>query len=103
MAPELDVDACVRNHARPPLGTYAGPGFLAQAAARDLACLLLADLSMSTDAPISDSHRIVDVIRDSLLLGSEALSATGDRFGIYGFFIAAPGFRFHLLGDFGKR
>ena len=32
---------------------------------RDLACLLLADLSMSTDAHLNDEHRVIDVIRDS--------------------------------------
>jgi nitric oxide reductase NorD protein len=103
---ELDVDACVRNQAdrasghTPELGTY-----LAQARCeRDLACLLLADLSMSTDAWISDSHRVVDVIRDSLLLFAEALSATGDRFGIYGFSsLRRQNIRFHLLKDFSGR
>lgn len=101
--PELDVDACVRNQSdrasghTPELGTY-----LAQAKCeRDLACLLLADLSMSTDAWISDSHRVVDVIRDSLLLFAEAMSATGDRFGIYGFSsLKRQNIRFHLLKDF---
>lgn len=104
--PELDVDACVRNHTDRAAGhTPETGGYLAQARCeRDLACLLLADLSMSTDAPISDSHRIVDVIRDSLLLFSEALSATGDRFGIYGFSsLRRQNIRFHLLKDFGKR
>ena len=82
-----DSDSCVRNHADRASGhTPESGGYLAQARCeRDLACLLLADLSMSTDAWISDTHRIVDVIRDSLLLFSEALTATGDRFGIYGF------------------
>lgn len=101
--PELDVDACVRNHGdrasghTPEMGTY-----LAQAKCeRDLACLLLADLSMSTDAWISDTHRVVDVIRDSLLLFAEAMSATGDRFGIYGFSsLKRQNIRFHLLKDF---
>src|SRR5574343_575130 len=104
--PELDVDACVRNHADRSSGhTPESGGYLAQARCeRDLACLLLADLSMSTDAPISDTHRIVDVIRDSLLLFSEALTATGDRFGIYGFSsLRRQNIRFHLLKDFGKR
>lgn len=104
--PELDVDACVRNVAdrasghTPDIGSY-----LAQARCeRDLACLLLADLSMSTDAWISDSHRIVDVIRDSLLLFAEAMSATGDRFGIYGFSsLRRQNIRFHLLKDFAAR
>jgi len=101
--PELDVDSCVRNHADRASGhTPEAGGYLAQARCeRDLACLLLADLSMSTDAPISDSHRIVDVIRDSLLLVSEALTATGDRFGIYGFSsLRRQNIRFHLLKDF---
>src|SRR5574343_983551 len=104
--PELDVDACVRNHADRAAGhTPESGGYLAQARCeRDLACLLLADLSMSTDAPISDTHRIVDVIRDSLLLFSEALTATGDRFGIYGFSsLRRQNIRFHLLKDFGQR
>ncbi|WP_412480962.1 nitric oxide reductase activation protein NorD [Azonexus sp. IMCC34839] len=104
--PELDIDSCVRNQADRASGhTPETGGYLAQARCeRDLACLLLADLSMSTDAPISDSHRIVDVIRDSLLLFSEALTATGDRFGIYGFSsLRRQNVRFHLLKDFGER
>lgn len=52
---------------------------------RDLACLILADLSLSTDAHVSDSQRVIDVVRDSLLLLGEALSATGDRFAMLGF------------------
>jgi nitric oxide reductase NorD protein len=52
---------------------------------RDLACLLLADLSLSTDSWVDDRHRVIDVIRDSLLLFSEALSACGDAFALYGF------------------
>ncbi|MBF0139007.1 MAG: VWA domain-containing protein [Magnetococcales bacterium] len=52
---------------------------------RDLACLLLADLSLSTDTWISDHLRTIDVIRDALFLFSEALSASRDRFALYGF------------------
>jgi len=52
---------------------------------RDLSCMLLADLSLSTDAHINNSSRIIDVIRDGLYLFSEALSVTGDRFALYGF------------------
>src|SRR5690606_23296636 len=54
-------------------------------ARRDLACLLLADLSLSTDAHLDDAHRVIDVIGDSLLLFGEALSAVGDQFALYGF------------------
>ena len=52
---------------------------------RDLSCLLLADLSLSTDAHINNTARVIDVIRDSLYLFSEALNATGDRFALHGF------------------
>jgi nitric oxide reductase NorD protein len=52
---------------------------------RDLSCLLLADLSLSTDAHINNDARVIDVIRDSLFLFSEALTATGDRFALHGF------------------
>ena len=52
---------------------------------RDLDCLLLADLSLSTDASVNQNARVIDVIRDSLMLFSEALSATGDGFAMYGF------------------
>ncbi len=52
---------------------------------RDLSCLLLADLSLSTDAYVNNTSRVVDVIRDALFLFSEALSVTGDRFALHGF------------------
>ncbi len=52
---------------------------------RDLACLLLADLSLSTEAWIGPERSVIDVIRDSLVLFSEALSVTRDRFALYGF------------------
>ena len=104
--PELDLDNCVRNIADRACGQTPDQGaYLAQARCeRDLACLLLADLSLSTDNWVSDSHRIIDVIRDSLLLFAEAMSATGDRFGLYGFSsIKRSNIRFHLIKDFSKR
>jgi nitric oxide reductase NorD protein len=52
---------------------------------RDLSCLLLADLSLSTEAAISEELRVIDVIRDSLSLFAESLSETRDRFALYGF------------------
>ena len=54
-------------------------------AERDMSCLLLADLSLSTDAYVNNEQRVIDVVRDSLFLFSEALQATGDRFAMYGF------------------
>ncbi len=52
---------------------------------RDLACLLVADLSLSTDTWVNDHQRVIDVIRDSLFLFSESLAATGDAFSLVGF------------------
>lgn len=68
---------------------------------RDLSCLLLADLSLSTDAWIDNHSRIIDVIRDSLLLFAEALAATGDDFAMYGFSSRnRQHVRFHQLKTF---
>ena len=100
---ELDIDACVRLHADKLAGSSAGAGaYLNQNRhERDLACLVLADLSLSTDSWVSDEHRVIDVVRDSLMLFGEALSATGDRFGFYGFSSLKRGHvRFHAIKDF---
>jgi len=71
--------------------------------ARDLACLLLADLSLSTDSWIGNNARVIDIIRDSLFLFAEALSATGDAFGIYGFSSRRRDHvRFHMIKDFSE-
>jgi nitric oxide reductase NorD protein len=85
---ELDLDACVR-HATDCAASGHGQerGLYRQLARqeRDLACLLLADLSLSTDAWVNNKGRVIEVIRDSLFLFSEALAVTGDRFALYGF------------------
>ncbi|MEW6647104.1 MAG: VWA domain-containing protein [Pseudomonadota bacterium] len=71
---------------------------------RDLACLLLADLSLSTDAAVNNEQKIIDVIRDSLFLFAEALSAVGDRFAMYGFSSRKrEHVRFHTLKDFDEQ
>ena len=70
---------------------------------RDLACLLLADLSLSTDAWVGDQGRVIDIIRDSLYLFSEALQQTGDQFSICGFSSRYRNhIRFHLLKSFSQ-
>lgn len=84
---EPDLDAWVRRHADRQAGGAADEGmYLSQVRqSRDLSCLLLADLSLSTDAWASGEHRVIDVIRDALMLFAEALSGVGDRFALYGF------------------
>lgn len=104
---ELDLDACVRFTADRIGGVRAREQGLYKAHQyrdRDLACLLLADLSLSTDAHINDQARVIDVIRDSLFLFSEALSATGDRFALYGFSsLKRHNIRFHVLKEFERK
>jgi nitric oxide reductase NorD protein len=52
---------------------------------RSLATLLLADLSVSTDAYVNNDARVIDVIRDALFVFGEALEGTGDAFAMLGF------------------
>ena len=84
---ELDMQAWLDFHVEREHGQCAERGlFMEQRQTRrDLACLLLADVSMSTDAHLNDEHRVIDVIRDSLLLFGETLSGLGDDFALYGF------------------
>ncbi|GAB4401325.1 MAG: VWA domain-containing protein [Rhodoferax sp.] len=87
---DIDLDAWVRLHAETAGGLAcqreAPPVYLRHAPAqRSLVTLLLADLSLSTDAYASEQQRIIDVIRDALWVFGEALSATGDAFALWGF------------------
>lgn len=104
---ELDLDACVQLAADRRSGMATAERGLYRAQhnrERDLSCLLLADLSLSTDAHISNSARVVDVIRDSLFLFSEALAATGDRFALYGFSsLKRQNVRVHVLKTFEEK
>jgi nitric oxide reductase NorD protein len=52
---------------------------------RSLATLLLADLSLSTDAYATSQAKVIDVIRDALFVFGEALNAVGDPFAMWGF------------------
>lgn len=70
---------------------------------RDLSCLLLADLSLSTDTYVNNDARVIDLIRDSLFLFAEALSASHDRFAIHGFSSRRRDhIRFHRLKEFSE-
>ena len=103
---EPDLDACVQFTADRMTGHAAERGLYRahHYRDRDLACLMLADLSLSTDAWVSDSARVIDVIRDSLFLFAEALSATGDRFSLYGFSsLKRDNVRFHILKEFDEK
>ena len=103
---EPDIDAWVRRAADGRAG-YSNEGglYLAQVQnERDLSCLVLADLSLSTDAWASNEQKVIDTIRDSLMLFAEALAATGDRFALYGFSsLKRNHVRFHELKSFETR
>ncbi len=97
---EIDIDPYIRHVAQ---RSGAGSGFYTdqRQRQRDLACLLLADLSLSTEAWAGEGRRVIDVIRDSLLLFSEALSVTRDRFALVGFSSRQRSdVRFHTLKAF---
>lgn len=90
----IDLDAWVRHAGSGSVALRdAAPPVYAQRQrhARSLATLLLADLSLSTDAyvPGTDAQgraqRVVDVVRDALYVFGEALSGTGDAFEMLGF------------------
>ena len=85
---EIDLDAWIRLRSDISRNMSSAEEGLYQAhfvKERDLSCLLLADLSISTDAYISNDLKIIDVIRNSLFLFAETLSSTGDKFALYGF------------------
>jgi nitric oxide reductase NorD protein len=104
---EIDLDAYLRFTTDRAIGHATGADGLYKAlrsGSRDLACLLLADLSLSTDTWINDHSRVIDVIRDSLYLFAESLSATGDRFAVYGFSSRKRDpIRYHQIKTFDER
>lgn len=85
---EIDIDAYLRHLTQQLNGDANSEQGLyreLRRGKRDMATLVLADLSLSTDSWINNEMRVIDVIRDALYLFAEALSATGDRFAMYGF------------------
>lgn len=103
---ELDMEAYSHFQAQRSAGhLVAEPNLYAdlRQTHRDLACLLLADLSLSTDAWVAQQARVIDIIRDSLLLFGETLAQTGDRFSICGFSSRyRDHVRFHTLKGFNQ-
>lgn len=68
---------------------------------RDLSCLLLADLSRSTESHINNDQRVIDVIKDALILFGDALDACRDPFEIDGFYsLRKDPIRFYTLKSF---
>jgi len=85
---ELDLDACLERVVQ----QRRGAGDMDQKLfrqckqnQRDLACLVLADISLSTDTYINNNQRVIDIARDGLQLLSEALTASRDPFALFAF------------------
>lgn len=104
---ELDLDAWVRHavEASAAPRTESPSVFIRRVRSeRSLATLLLADLSLSTDAYATQTARVIDVIRDALYVFGEALSASGDPFEMLGFSsVRRQNVRIHQLKGFDER
>ena len=102
----LDLDACLHHAADLRRGCATSQPALWRretARHRDLACLVLADLSLSTEAWADNQHQVIDVIRDSLHLLGEALDAGQDAFAMYGFSSRRRDHvRFNLIKNFAE-
>ncbi|MBC8211665.1 MAG: VWA domain-containing protein [Gammaproteobacteria bacterium] len=104
---DIDIDAYLRYAAEKSAAEGVSADGLyreLRSGARDLACLLVADLSLSTDSWVNDQQRVIDVIRDSLFLFAESLNATGDLFSMIGFSSRKRDpIRVHLLKTFDEK
>lgn len=104
---ELDLDAWVRHAVEASAAPRSeSPAVFSRRvrSERSLATLLLADLSLSTDAYATQTARVIDVIRDALYVFGEALSASGDPFEMLGFSsVRRQNVRIHQLKGFDER
>jgi len=68
---------------------------------RDLATLILADVSLSTEAGITQEIRIIDMIKDGLMVFSESLNRLQDQFALYTFSsLKNTNVRFQIIKNF---
>lgn len=103
---ELDLDAWVRYQTeRCASGPRTeSPAIFARRVKheRSLASVVLADLSLSTDAYATQQARVIDLIRDSLLVFGSALDGVGDAFEMLGFSSVRRAVRVHELKRFAE-
>ena len=101
---EVDIDALIDRYATVRSGHQPDDKLylVRRRQRRDLATLLLLDLSSSTDAWIK-GHRVLDVAKESLLVLGEVLSSYRDQVGIGGFYsYTRRDCRFVILKDFAE-
>lgn len=71
---------------------------------RSMATLILADVSLSTEAGITSEIRVIDMIKDSLMVFSEALTRLEDKFSIYAFSsLKNTRVQFHIIKNFKEK
>ncbi|MDD2266786.1 VWA domain-containing protein [Sulfuricurvum sp.] len=71
---------------------------------RDMSTLILADVSLSTEAGITQELRVIDMIQDSLMVFAESLHRLQDRFAIYTFSsIKNTKVNFHIIKNFKEK
>jgi nitric oxide reductase NorD protein len=84
---DIDLEACVEGLANLRAGWPMADALYCsqQRSRRDMAILILIDVSGSTDGWISNNRRVIDVERAALLLVCIALGAMGDPFAVQAF------------------
>jgi nitric oxide reductase NorD protein len=84
---EIDIEACIDGFADARAGAMVPSGLYqtTRTATRELAVLLLIDISGSTDGWISSGRRVIDVEREALLLVCLALESLGEPYGVLAF------------------
>lgn len=71
---------------------------------RDMATLILADVSLSTEAGVTQEIRVIDAIQDALMVFSESLHRLEDSFAIYTFSsIKNTKVNFHIIKNFKEK
>jgi nitric oxide reductase NorD protein len=71
---------------------------------RDISCLILADISLSTEAGITSQIRVIDMIKDTLMVFSHALTRLQDPFAMYAFSsLKNNNVHFHILKNFQEK
>jgi nitric oxide reductase NorD protein len=104
---ELDLDAWVRHQVERRDRTHRhteSPAIFSRRvrAERSLSTVVLADLSLSTDAYATQTARVIDLVRDSLFVFGNALEGVGDPFEMLGFSSVRRAVRIHELKRFGE-
>lgn len=102
---EINLDAWIdykghKNHSNHPQRFFESY----EKKTRDMATLLLADISLSTESGITQEIRVIDMIKDTLMIFAESLQRLEDRFGIYAFSsIRNKKVHFHVIKNFKEK